>query len=83
MRTRSESDWRDYYGSSEKVKSLVEEKGRENFQKIILRLCKTKGQMSYFETKLQFEKDVLLNDEYYNEFIGCKIHAKHLGGING
>ena len=83
VRTRSESDWRDYYGSSEKVKSLVEEKGRENFQKIILRLCKTKGQMSYFETKLQFEKDVLLNDEYYNEFIGCKIHAKHLGGING
>ena len=23
----------------------------------------------------------ILNDEYYNEFIGCKIHAKHLKGI--
>ena len=37
--------------------------------------------MSYYEAKLQFEKNVLLSDEYYNEFIGCKIHAKHLKGI--
>lgn len=83
VRTRTESDWRDYFGSSDKVKNLVEDKGRENFQKIILRLCKTKGEMSYFEAKLQFQNDVLLSDKYYNEFIGCKIHAKHLGGING
>lgn len=83
VRTRTESDWRDYFGSSEKVKSLVESKGQQNFQKVILRLCKSKGEMSYFEAKLQFEKDVLLSPLYYNEFIGCKIHAKHLGGING
>jgi len=83
VRTRVESDWRDYYGSSDKVQSLVESKGRENFQKIILRLCKNKGEMSYFEAKLQFHHDVLLSDKYYNEFIGCKIHAKHLGGLNG
>ena len=83
VRTRVESDWRDYYGSSDKVQSLVESKGRENFQKVILRLCKNKGEMSYFEAKLQFHHDVLLSDKYYNEFIGCKIHAKHLGGLNG
>ena len=83
MRTRAESDWKSYFGSSEKVNSLVESKGEKEFKRVILRLCKTKGEMSYFEAKLQFEKDVLLNDKYYNEFIGCKIHAKHLGGING
>ena len=33
---------------------------------------------SVSEAKLQFENDVLLKDEYYNEFIGCKIHSKHL-----
>tara|TARA_B100001057_G_C22776882_1_gene921975 strand:- start:37 stop:447 length:411 start_codon:yes stop_codon:yes gene_type:complete len=83
VRTRVESDWKNYFGSSEKVNSLVESKGNEGFRKVILRLCKTKGEMSYFETKLQFDNDVLFNDNYYNEFIGCKIHAKHLGGING
>jgi hypothetical protein len=78
VKTRVESDWRDYYGSSQEVKLLVEEKGREKFKREILRLCETKGECSYYEVKLQFEKDVLLSDEYYNEFIGCKINAKHV-----
>ena len=76
VRTRAESDWRDYYGSSEEVKLLVE--GGSDFARRILRLCHTKGDCSYWEAKLQFEKDVLLRDDYYNEFIGCKIHSKHL-----
>ena len=78
VKTRVESDWRNYYGSSQEVKLLVEEKAREKFKREILRLCETKGECSYYEAKLQFEKDVLLSDEYYNEFIGCKIHAKHV-----
>ena len=81
IRTRVESDWRGYFGSSGVLNQLVEEQGEQNFKRMILKLCKTKGEMSYYEAKLQFENDVLLNDEYYNEFIGCKIHAKHLKGI--
>ncbi len=78
IRTRAESDWRLYYGSSEQVKQLLVEKGEANYKRVILKLCKTKGEMSYYEAKLQFEYDVLLSDNYYNEFIGCKIHSKHL-----
>ncbi len=78
IRTRVESDWRTYFGSSGLLTERVEEHGETAFKRVILMLCKTKGEMSYYEAKLQFEKDVLLNDEYYNEFIGCKIHAKHL-----
>lgn len=80
VRTRVESDWRDYYGSSKEVQLLVESKGTSNYKRIILRLCKTKGEMSYYEAKEQFDKDVLLSDEYYNEFIGCKIHSRHVKG---
>lgn len=81
VRTRSESDWRKYYGSSTEVKMLVEEKGSANFKRKILRLCKTKGECSYYEMKYQFERDVLLKpDEYYNAFIGGKIHRKHIIG---
>ena len=82
IRTRTESDWRLYYGSSEQVKGLLVEKGETNFKRVILKLCKTKGEMSYYEAKLQFQFDVLFSDEYYNEFISCKIHSKHLSGKN-
>ena len=75
---KTESDWQDYFGSNEEVKLLVEQNGRSNFKREIIRLCKTKGEMSYFEAKEQFDREVLFKDDYYNEFIGCKIHAKHV-----
>lgn len=73
-----ESDWKQYYGSSEEVKLLVEQQGNDSFARHILKLCRTKGECSYYEAKLQFDFDVLLRDDYYNEFIGVKIHSKHL-----
>ncbi len=78
VKTRVESDWKEYYGSNKEVQILVERKGTSNYERVILKLCKTKGEMSYYEAKLQFENDVLLSDDYYNEFIGCKIHSKHI-----
>ncbi len=80
IRTRVESDWRTYFSSSGLLTEKVSEYGEKRFKRVILKLCKTKGEMSYYEAKLQFEKDVLLSDEYYNEFIGCKIHARHVKG---
>ena len=78
VRTRVESDWKTYYSSNKELQLLAEKNDEVLFERIILRLCKTKGEMSYYEAKLQFENDVLLRDDYYNEFIGCKIHAKHI-----
>lgn len=75
----SESDWMDYYGSSEEVKALVEESGPERFERKILRLCKTTAEMSYYEMKEQVERDVLLKpNEYYNAFVGGRINRSHL-----
>ena len=78
-RSLKESDWKSYYGSSEVVKSLVENTGEWRFERKILRLCKTAGEMSYYEMKLQIENDVLLKpNEYHNAFVGGKIHRRHL-----
>lgn len=75
----SESDWMDYYGSSEEVKALVEESGPERFERKILRLCKTTAEMSYYETREILMRDALLNPkEYYNAFCGCRINRNHL-----
>jgi hypothetical protein len=74
-----ETDWQDYFGSSETVKQLVEEEGKNTFKREIVRLCKSKSEMSYYEAKLQFDTQCLLHPEkYYNEFIGCKINRKNL-----
>ena len=76
-----ETDWQDYYGSSEEVKALVEDRGRDQFKREILHLCKGKGEMSYLELKEQIDREVLFKDEYYNEFVGAKIHAKHVASL--
>jgi len=81
VRTRVESDWRTYYGSNTNLQTLREEKGPDNYRRDIIRLCRTKGEMSYYEAKAQFDNDVLFSDEWYNEFIGCKIHSKHIKGL--
>ena len=77
-RFKVESDWRDYYGSNKELAADVESHGKENFKREILRLCKFKGEISYFELKEQMLKNVLETEEYYNSWIMCRIHKKHL-----
>ena len=76
-----ESDWMDYYGSSEEVKIIVEEMGADNFDREIIHLCDKKGEMSYLEAKEQFDRGVLLSDEWYNGIVNCKIHKSHVKGL--
>lgn len=76
--TRVESDWKTYFGSSVKVQQLLEEHGAEAFDREIIRLCKTKGDCAYYETKEQFDREVLLQPDYYNGIINCRINRSHL-----
>ena len=80
--TLVESDWRTYCGSSERVQELVESKGLNAFAREILHLCKTKGDCAYYETKEQFDREVLLRDDYYNGIINCRISRNHLSANN-
>lgn len=74
-----ESDWRDYWGSSEELQADVKKLGENNFKREILHLCKSKGVMSYMEMREQIVNDVLLKpNEFYNGFVGGKIHRNHL-----
>jgi hypothetical protein len=78
-RSVKESDWKTYYSSSEKIKTLVEDTGGLRFERRIIRLCKSLGEMTYYEMKEQIIRDVLFKpDEYYNAFVGGKIHRKHV-----
>ena len=75
---REESDWQEYYGSNERLKEMVRAFGPDTFEREILILCANKNQMSYFEMKLQFEFDVLVNKQFYNEYIGGRVTARGL-----
>ena len=65
-----DSDWKTYTGSSD---ALNIDNGKDKFDYKILKYCNSKFQLSYFEAKMQFEKDVLLNEDYYNGIINCRI----------
>ena len=72
------SDWCSYYGSSDSLCKDVAVLGEQYFSRTILKLCANKTMMSYWETKLQFEADVLSRTDYYNEFISCRINSTGL-----
>lgn len=74
-----DSDWKSYFGSSESLKEDVKSLGEENFKRTIVRFCRTKGELSYHEARLQFQYDVLLYpDKFYNEWIFVKTRRSHL-----
>ena len=74
-----ESDWREYYGSSANLNEERARIGDDRYKREILRFCKSKGELSYYELKYQMDEDVLLKpDEYYNAFVGGKIHRSHV-----
>lgn len=78
---RVESDWRDYYGSSNSLKEDIDLYGKDSFRRTILRLCKSRGECNYFETKYIFDNDAILDPKYYNSWVSCKIQASHVKAL--
>ena len=70
-----ESDWRDYWGSSDQLKADVEELGSSSFTREILHYCTSRGSASYLEMYEQVIREVLFTDEYYNGIINVRIGA--------
>jgi len=79
---RKESDWADYYGSSPALLADVEVYGKEHFRRTILRLCKSRGECNYFETKEIFDRDAVLDGTYYNQWVSAKIQASHVKSLH-
>jgi hypothetical protein len=78
-KTRKESDWKDYYGSSPRLLEDIEKLGKDKFVRRIVRLCKTRGETNYWEAKLQFANQVLESDKYYNDNILVKFTRRNIG----
>ena len=75
------SDWQKYYGSSETVKQLIADNGKESFHREILHFCKTRGQLGYLELYEQVSRHALLRDDYYNGIVQARVHHSHIKNI--
>ena len=74
-----ESDWKEYWSSSEELKADVQTFGTENFLREIIHLCPNKGTTNYLEAKEQFTRGVLEDkDNWYNTWIMVKVRRSHI-----
>lgn len=78
VRSKIDSDWLDYYGSSVDLNKDVESLGKDNFTREILYFCKSKAECSYIEAREQFGRKVLESDDYYNGQISVRVHGSHI-----
>jgi hypothetical protein len=58
-KVKSESDWKNYYGSCPELKEDIIKYGKQNFSRIIISLHKTKGKTNFEETRQLFGNNVL------------------------
>ena len=80
IRSKIDSDWQLYYGSSPELTKDIELLGTENFSREILYYCRSKSECSYIEAREQFARRVLESDNYYNGHIQVRVHGSHIKG---
>ena len=73
-----DSDWQTYFGSNKELQEHVALYGENNFDRKILRLCSTKGEMTYYETKYIFATDAVISEDYYNDWCMCRVRKSHV-----
>ena len=78
IKTKINSDWQQYYGSSPNLTEDINQLGNDNFQREILYYCKSKAECSYIEAREQFARRVLESDDYYNGHIQVRVHGSHI-----
>ncbi len=78
IRDKIDSDWLEYYGSSNELNKDIELLGKECFRREILFFCKSKAECSYIEAREQFTRRVLETTDYYNGQISVRVHGSHI-----
>jgi len=78
IRSKIDSDWKDYWGSSPELTQDIQALGSENFSRQILYYCTSKAAASYIEAREQFDRRVLESADYYNGHIQVRVHGSHI-----
>lgn len=73
-----ESDWKDYFGSNKVLQDDVKLYGKARFTREIIKLCYSKTECNYEETRYILEERALFRDDYYNDWVTFKVTRKHI-----
>lgn len=77
-----ESDWRDYWSSSEELKADVSLLGEQAFKREILHFCYSKSMASYLELREQIDRRVMeIPDKTYNGIVNARVSRMHLKNV--
>ena len=76
---RTESDWKTYWGSNKQLLADIKALGEDHFECLILHVCKTKKQLTYYEMHYQCKFECLVSPLLsYNDNILGKFFSKDL-----
>lgn len=78
IRSRVESDWREYWSSSPEIKSMIEREGTDNFVREVLVFANTKGQLNYLEEKFLYCVGALESEDWLNSNIRSKMYKRNI-----
>ena len=78
IRSKIDSDWQEYYGSSTELTEDINKQGPDKFTRQILYYCSSKAECSYIEAREQFNRKVLESNDYYNGQISVRVHGSHI-----
>lgn len=78
IRSRVESDWREYWSSSPEIAKMIEEEGTDNFVREVLVFAQSKGQLNYLEEKFLYSLGVLESESWINSNIRSKMYKRNI-----
>ena len=82
-RVTSESDWMNYFSSSDYVKNLIKEHGHEFFKREIIYIHSLQRDMNYCEVREQWKRDVLeaVDENGLRIYLNENIQGKFFPGL--
>jgi len=80
IKSKIDSDWQQYYGSSPNLTEDINKLGNNNFHREILYYCRSRSECSYIEAREQFARRVLESADYYNGHIQVRVLGSHILG---
>jgi hypothetical protein len=79
IKSRVDSDWRDYWSSSPDIQRIIEEEGgTSNFIREILIFANTRGQLNYLEEKILYSVGSMESDDWLNSNIRAKMFKRNI-----
>jgi len=77
-KVEKESDWKSYFGSNVVLLADVERLGQEQFEREIVKLCKTRGTANYWEAYYIMTNHAIMSEDFYNESLQVRVHFSHI-----